>query len=745
VEGAKRRKGRVLPVTSERAVSLQRVALDIADVLREEGFSVMDPMLYPDAVKFTELARARQFQATYIVMAFDTIWAIPFFYLGYRAKADGMRYVWYATVEGRVRRTGHEDWVFRELEYVAVSRYVARKLGEAGARVRAIVHHGVDTQEAFVQAHLGPAVRRGLGLSEKDFAVGYLAGAYARKGHDLFAAVIKEVAQRDPTIKFFVVTAPQALENYAGAPNTQVLTNFGQKPREWVWGFYHALDLYAHPALAEGFGLPVLEAMACLPAGSKVFTESGLKNIEDVSVGERVLTHRGRLRRVTRTFRRWYSGYLVKITPYGSPSVYLTPEHPVLVEPWSGWRNFVPARRGYFRRPYAYNWKPAGEVRRGDIVVFPYIRTHPEYQAEPCKRGRRKYDLLRFDTGLETDGERVWYESGYSPKTGELCKYSRFIPWEGDLAFLMGLYIAEGSVNEGAVEFAFGGDEENLARKCAVLLKKYFGVEPLIDDRRGRGRNVIRVVASGRILRQFFTKTCGEGARNKRIPPEFLYGSKDVLRALVEGMWAGDGSLVGNRASYATRSYELALQLRAALIRLGLKPTLQINQRCSGTDCYVNYVVGNTRNRVHSNKSWLYRSGLGIEVKSVELVPFEGWVYNLEVEEDNSYVTEGFAVHNCGKPVVHADYDPLSEITTPETSFRVPVIDIRYADDPYHLKTGIDYEHHVYDPVEFAEAILQAKEEVLRRREELAQACFERAKEFDKRKTYKEIAAMLGG
>jgi len=361
VEGAKRRKGRVLPVTSERAVSLQKVALDIADVLREEGFSVMDPMLYPDAVKFTELARARQFQATYIVMAFDTVWATPFFYLGYRAKADGLRYVWYATVEGRVRRTGHEDWVFRELEYVAVSRYVARKLGEAGARVKAIVHHGVDTQEAFVLAHFGPAVRRGLGLSEKDFAVGYLAGAYARKGHDLFAAVIKEVAQRDPTIKFFVVTAPQALENYAGAPNTQVLTNFGQKPREWVWGFYHAIDLYAHPALAEGFGLPVLEALA------------------------------------------------------------------------------------------------------------------------------------------------------------------------------------------------------------------------------------------------------------------------------------------------------------------------------------------------------------------------------------------------CGKPVVHADYDPLSEITTPETSFRVPVIDIRYADDPYHLKTGIDYEHHIYDPVEFAEAILQAKEEVLRRREELAQTCFERAKEFDKRKTYKEIAAMLGG
>jgi len=250
---------RVLPITSERAVSLRKVTMDIADVLRENGFSVMEPMLYPDAVRFQQL----HFQATYIVMAFDTVWATPFFYLGYRAKADGKKYVWYATVEGKVQRTQHEDWVFRELEFVAVSRYVAKKLGEAGARVRAVVYHGIDTQEAFIYSAWGPKVRQSLGYSDSDFVVGYLAGAYTRKGHDLFAEVINLVAQRDPTIKFAVVTQPQAAQFYSNAPNTRVLTSFGEQGKEWIWGFYSALDLYAHPALAEGFGLPVLEALAC--------------------------------------------------------------------------------------------------------------------------------------------------------------------------------------------------------------------------------------------------------------------------------------------------------------------------------------------------------------------------------------------------------------------------------------------------------------------------------------------------
>jgi glycosyltransferase involved in cell wall biosynthesis len=99
----------------------------------------------------------------------------------------------------------------------------------------------------------------------------------------------------------------------------------------------------------------------------------------------------------------------------------------------------------------------------------------------------------------------------------------------------------------------------------------------------------------------------------------------------------------------------------------------------------------------------------------------------------------------CGRAVVHADYEPLSEITTPETSFRVPVTDVQYADDPYHLKTGIEYEHHLYDPAEFAEVLLQAKDEVLRRRGELERACLERAREFDARKVYRAIADMLAG
>ena len=38
-------------------------------------------------------------------------------------------------------------------------------------------------------------------------------------------------------------------------------------------------------------------------------------------------------------------------------------------------------------------------------------------------------------------------------------------------------------------------------------------------------------------------------------------------------------------------------------------------------------------------------------VTSIECVPYEGWLYSLEVEEDHSFIANGLVVHNCETPV----------------------------------------------------------------------------------------------
>ena len=50
--------------------------------------------------------------------------------------------------------------------------------------------------------------------------------------------------------------------HYTGIEGVYVDTNFGKRSKAEVLGLISAFDFYIQPSLAEGFGLPVLEAMA---------------------------------------------------------------------------------------------------------------------------------------------------------------------------------------------------------------------------------------------------------------------------------------------------------------------------------------------------------------------------------------------------------------------------------------------------------------------------------------------------
>lgn len=79
-----------------------------------------------------------------------------------------------------------------------------------------------------------------------------------------------------------------------------------------------------------GFGGP------CCLHHQLVQTDKGLKKIGEVQVGDKVLTHKGRYRKVIKTYEREYEGILFKFKTNGSPIhrfqdlvIKLTPGHPV--------------------------------------------------------------------------------------------------------------------------------------------------------------------------------------------------------------------------------------------------------------------------------------------------------------------------------------------------------------------------------------------------------------------------------
>ena len=101
-----------------------------------------------------------------------------------------------------------------------------------------------------------------------------------------------------------------------------------------------------------GFGGP------CLAPGTMVQTITGLKPIEEIQVGDLVLTHTGNWRKVTKTYKRWYEGPIVKVKHQGV-TIRITPDHPVL---------------GCHRSNGAMEpitWVRMGEVRDSFLFAFP--------------------------------------------------------------------------------------------------------------------------------------------------------------------------------------------------------------------------------------------------------------------------------------------------------------------------------------------------------------------------------------
>ena len=70
----------------------------------------------------------------------------------------------------------------------------------------------------------------------------------------------------------------------------------------------------------------------CFVAGTKVLTLNGYKNIEDVSLNDKLMTHTGKFQNILNLQKKYYTGMLYNISiKYHPTSINCTDEHPFYV------------------------------------------------------------------------------------------------------------------------------------------------------------------------------------------------------------------------------------------------------------------------------------------------------------------------------------------------------------------------------------------------------------------------------
>lgn len=136
--------------------------------------------------------------------------------------------------------------------------------GVSHARIQTL-YSGFDMSQ--ITAHLnGEETREQCGIPKKALVLGTVANLFARKGYETMLRALSVLLASFPEIHYLIVGTGDAI--YEGRLRALVkelgLTSHvhfaGFQPS--VFSYLAAMDIYVHPALMEGFGIAVLEAMS---------------------------------------------------------------------------------------------------------------------------------------------------------------------------------------------------------------------------------------------------------------------------------------------------------------------------------------------------------------------------------------------------------------------------------------------------------------------------------------------------
>ncbi|HSQ92556.1 MAG TPA: glycosyltransferase family 4 protein, partial [Nitrospiraceae bacterium] len=127
------------------------------------------------------------------------------------------------------------------------------------------VYSGIDLSEGQLTSN-DQTIRRMIGVNNEAVLVGTVANLFPRKGYEVMLRALPAIVRAVPPVHYVIVGSDD--HDYADRLK-RLAHELKISDRVHIVGFQDpvkpflaSLDLYVHPALMEGFGIAVVEAMA---------------------------------------------------------------------------------------------------------------------------------------------------------------------------------------------------------------------------------------------------------------------------------------------------------------------------------------------------------------------------------------------------------------------------------------------------------------------------------------------------
>ena len=366
----------------------------------------------------------------------------------------------------------------------------------------------------------------------------------------------------------------------------------------------------------------------CLLPDNVIIGNPSAKAIQEFKVGDKVLGSDGYFHRINEVMSHVHKGkiYRLNVAYFGETT--LTHEHPVLAVKASdlGGKALNP------------QWYETEKLEIGDYVAYPIVKLTKDI----------KYlSIIYKKKNKDTDSK-------------ELLKKVKV---DGDFLRLAGYYIAEGNVHSREIVLTFGKDEKDLVLDAKKLFYKVFKINATIKHRKEKESTEVHVCSS--YLSDIFVGWFGKVAEEKKVPHELMLLPPKKLIALLVGLWKGGGFINTKnlRAGYKTISPILKEQIKMLLLRQGIIPYVYENKAYGihrksysievGNQHYNKLVkvLGIKSKNASASSNLLSRMDdnyLYLKIRSLDTFDYNGPVFNFEVEDVNSYVSNSATLHNCG-------------------------------------------------------------------------------------------------
>jgi hypothetical protein len=445
-------------------------------------------------------------------------------------------------------------------------------------------------------------------------------------------------------------------------PAQPVDTDFDIIYHTEIIGSYLKTLGYESSPLNEAFAIALSELLddgltgvciSCLVPGTKIYSNKGIVNIEDVKIGDEVITHKGRFRKINNIITKEFKGLCTKVQLQGysnNTNLY----------------KFVDDHELYVNRNGSWVWVGCEDLKIGDIVGEPIIEQdigRTKINMTLCERKTNSNEYIKNKIHV---GPNIYRLFGYFLGDGSICERSS------------------------GIQFDFASHESNNIKDVIDIFEKLFKKKCMIIK---KSENCTRIKVYSKGIASWFKNKFYDDENKKIFPWDLSRLSNNDCLNLLAGMIRSDGIINNDSMYFYNTSTNLILTCKQLFSRLGIAASISFrnprshhyekeNRDIEGVLC--EWCVGTGKktalnsisniisdidcsNSKTADRLFINKGFCCSRVQNIEYEEYSGIVYDLQVEEDHSFSGPYLTIHNCGAGmanicVVHQG-DPLIEFS----------------------------------------------------------------------------------